>query len=179
MERERYYPNDVCVPPPPEPNCLIAAGGWQTPIEILPDWPFGPSSGNLHHHRKESTTMPKTQNEIALEKARDLITTLSREAERLEAEVKKDRRTKAPSMLGLSGAAYSIDLRFKPRGKIYRFLLLQTMTGWYTTGTTSNYFKSWDALLDWLEGPEVHSHTGLRRLASVPGEPVLTARTNG
>jgi hypothetical protein len=175
----RYYPDGILAPP--EPNCLIAAGGWHAPLDTVPGWPFRPRGGTRHHHRKESTTMPKTENEIALEKARELITTLSREAELLEAKVKKERRVKAPSMLGQAGAAYSIDLRFKPGGKIYRFLLLQTPTGWYTTATgeAHSHFKSWDALLDWLDGDMIAEHTGLRRLASTQTAPVLPARTNG
>lgn len=124
--------------------------------------------------------MHKTQNEIALEKARDLIETLSGEVERLEAEVRKERRPPEPRIVpdGM-GEPFIVDVMFRPGGKIYRFLLLQTHKGWYTTGVDKHdYFKDWSALLDWLEGPDVHGHSSMLRLIRHGAGAALPARSN-
>jgi hypothetical protein len=53
-----------------------------------------------------------------------------------------------------------------PRSKKYEFLLLRCGGKWFTTGASedSAAFENWNALLDWLDGPDVKWHSDLQRL---------------
>lgn len=68
------------------------------------------------------------------------------------------------------GDTLAVDVRFSTRGKPYRFLLLRTPNGWYTTGLhkANNYFPTWEALAGWLTGPDVAWHSAMIALTEGP-----------
>lgn len=78
--------------------------------------------------------------------------------------IRKQRYPKAPPVS--AGNMFGVNVKFNPNGKMYKFLILRTPGGWYTTGTTPDTlrFDSWAALIDWLRGPDVHWHGALFQL---------------
>lgn len=53
-----------------------------------------------------------------------------------------------------------------PKSQKYEFLLLRKGKTWYTTGAgvDAKVFQSWDAVVDWIEGPNIKWHSDLQRL---------------
>lgn len=62
---------------------------------------------------------------------------------------------------------FSVDVKYKMHGKSYQFLILRTPRGYYTTGQDKHgYFPTWEKFCEWLEGPDVYSHSDLEILKS-------------
>lgn len=71
-----------------------------------------------------------------------------------------------------------VRVKFRQTATIYTFLIVQTPAGYYTTGTYKNaHFSTWDALLDWLDAPDVQWHSGIEILAFT-GEVAYPARAS-
>lgn len=77
------------------------------------------------------------------------------------------------------GNMFGVNIKFQPRGTVYRFLILRTPAkGWYTTGQgESGHFQDWTALIDWLRGPDIHWHGAIYQLQET-GHTVLDAERN-
>lgn len=63
---------------------------------------------------------------------------------------------------------FSVSVKFKMHGPSYHFLILKSGGHYWTTGTKKDQqvFSSWETLCEWLEGPEVYSHSDLVILKS-------------
>jgi hypothetical protein len=63
---------------------------------------------------------------------------------------------------------FTVAVKYKMRGKQYQFLILRNGPKYYTTGTKDGQkmFPSWESLCEWLDGPDVYSHSDLEILAS-------------
>lgn len=66
----------------------------------------------------------------------------------------------------LGHTMFSVDVKFKMHGKSYQFLILRNGDHYFTTGTKQDQqvFSSWETLCEWLEGPEVYSHSDIEIL---------------
>lgn len=63
---------------------------------------------------------------------------------------------------------FTVAVRFTMHGQHYQYLILRNGEKYFTTGTKDpqKMFTSWAALCEWLEGPDVYSHSNLEILTS-------------
>lgn len=104
---------------------------------------------------------PTNSKLIAAKQMRDSAQALLDEAAKLEKQAKQEELPPVPT-----GNFWRVDVKFSPGGSTYTYLLLRHGQKWYTTGVDERtaVFKSWNALWEWLEGPDVYSHSELQRL---------------
>lgn len=117
--------------------------------------------------KKGTRTMTTSSDRIELQKALDLRETLNQRISLLQEKVAQ--RPEEPS--AAHGDAFAIDVKYSTRGTRYRFLFQRgPKGGWFSTGQKSDnsYFPTWDALVDWLNGPDVAWHSALVALNMGP-----------
>lgn len=163
-------------------------GGWRTPDSQRPEWPFDryypdgilappprlahTSIGYLPITARRGGIKYPTQKENTVTTPRDpeaelkVLNELRDELNARAAKLRKEIRDRVPEP-GPESDAFAIDVKFSTRGKPYRFLLLRTPGGWYTTGRApeNSFFPTWAALVAWLEGPDVAWHSALISLS--------------
>jgi hypothetical protein len=168
------------------PGHIELAGGWCIPKDQMPGWPFDrlltPVRGGMKYPTptKETHTMAENENTQdsaeMLEEMLEMRKRLDLQIAKMQKLIHKQRYPKVPSKA--DGDMYMIDVKFDPAGKTYRFLLLRTPNGWYTTGTGDTaHFETWTALVDWLRGPDVHWHGAMQKLL-LSGGAVMEAERN-
>lgn len=123
--------------------------------------PITARRGGIKYPKTKGHTMPKLTPQQKLNKHLEMRALLDLEIADLQQEIKR-----RPSEPGKEcGDGFVVDVRFSTRGKAYRFLLLRTPGGWFTTGRGSNdFFADWDDLVDWLKGPDVAWHSPMHAL---------------
>jgi hypothetical protein len=168
------------------PGYLVAPGGWSTPADVIPQLLTPVRGGMKYPARKEEPVAARTytnaerrKNAQEARKRNEVKATtadIRAELESLDGLAAKlvERRmqleqalaTSKPTEPGPGHDRYSVQVQFAPRGKKYEFLLLRSGYRWYTTGTSEKtaVFYSWDQLVDWLTGPDVHWYSELRVL---------------
>jgi hypothetical protein len=165
------------------PGSLVAAGGWSIPKDQIPGWPFDrllvPIRGGMKYPTPtERTHTMANENEEFLSEMLDMRAKLDEKIRDMQKILRKQRYPKVPSKA--DGNMFGVNVKFSPTGKVYRFLLLRTPNGWYTTGTDQRnaHFETWTKLIDWLRGPDVYWHGALFTLIE-SGASVLEAERNG
>ena len=155
------------------------AGGWCVPDSQMTGWPFGPRLPSRHYsdgiladeHGFAHTSIgyvPITARRggikyptkgSAMPSMNHQLTALKNKQENLAAEIAnlerkiKARRTAPPA----TQSAWTIDVRFIPGGKLYRYLIVRVDGSFYTTGVENSAFTSWNDLLEWLDSTAEHS----------------------
>lgn len=157
-------------------------GGWCIPDDQMTGWPFNrsvtaippdfpfnnldrlltPIRGGMKYPTQKGADVPKkltAAQELKLaEETRDL---LDQKIEELREQAKREAIPPAPRES--LGEAFSIHVKFggTPRARSYRYLILRTPTGWYTTGLNreDSFFASWNALVKWLRQDSVAWHS--------------------
>ena len=106
--------------------------------------------------------MTKAQIDHELRTNTELMTALRHRRNQL----KKERQKAIPSEPPPNFTMFTVAVRFKMRGTRYQFLILRHGGVYFTTGGRPEHaqFSSWEALCEWLEGPEVYDHSDLEIL---------------
>jgi hypothetical protein len=146
-------------PPPPERNCVISPGGWHTPVSQLTGWPF---RGTLHYHPTKEENMQKSTPQEQLQKAIEAQSKIGQVIDSLKAQIAAEI---PPTPRASLGEAFSVTVKFQRPGKSYRFLILRTERGWFTTGTANTgHFRTWKELVEWLHGGDLAWHSRMMPL---------------
>lgn len=142
-------------------------------VIVSPGWPFNnldclltPIRGGMKYPKPKGTPMERqTKAQIAHELR--LNAELQDQLRKRRIELEKDMKTAIP-VEPHTFTMFSVDVKFSMRGKSYQFLILRAGTKYFTTGSTdkSAVFESWEALVNWLEGPDVYAHSDLEILQS-------------
>ena len=159
-------------------------GGWRVPPDQAPELrdqhrispelafvrahPFTVQRGGIKYPTPtKETHMPERLTKAQIEHELRLNTELINTLQRSKVFLQKQLATALPAEPPSSNTMFTVSVRFAMRGKRYQFLILRTERGYYTTGKDSHgYFPDWRALCQWLEGPDVYSHTALEILKS-------------
>ncbi|QWY82805.1 hypothetical protein PP641_gp065 [Arthrobacter phage SilentRX] len=128
----------------------------------------GPYGRRTPYKKSKGThTMTTASDRIELQKALDLRETLNQRISLLQEKV-----AQRPAEPGAAhGDAFAIDVKYSTRGTRYRFLFQRgPKGGWFSTGQKSDnsYFPTWDALVDWLNGPDVAWYSSMVALNMGP-----------
>jgi hypothetical protein len=114
--------------------------------------------------QKSEEEMPKDAKTTVEDLRRTANELLARAAE-IEREEKKNHPPEPPRE---AGNYFRVIVMFPRNRKTYTYLLLRTEHGgrWFTTGTHDDQkvFADWDAFMEWLNGPDVASHSNIVRL---------------
>ena len=108
--------------------------------------------------------MPETRQQKIERLKREIEQAECEAGRRWEAAAEKRRRLDAMTNRPAKPEFATLMTRIKFYGTpvLYTFLILKTPIGYFTTGQGKNaQFRTWDLLLDWLEGDDIESHTGL------------------
>jgi hypothetical protein len=81
-------------------------------------------------------------------------------------DLQKQAASALPAEPPSSCTMFAVSVMFKMRGQRYTFLILRSGGRYWTTGTKEGQmvFSSWDALCEWLEGPDVYDHSDIEVL---------------
>lgn len=150
IPRGRYYPDNILA------DTFIG----RVPIAV--------QRGGIQYPKPKEThmaepRMTKAQIEHELRVNTDLLAELRKRRVELQ-----EQKAKAIPGEPRTFSMFSVAVRFKMRGKFYQYLILRNGTQYFTTGTKDGQkmFPSWEALVAWLEGPDVYSHSDLEILSS-------------
>lgn len=156
------------------PGVIVSPGGWCTPADQMPGWPFNdlgrlltPVRGGMKYpaHPQKGTTMPR-MTKAQVEHELRINAELQEELRRRRVELQRQAKTALP-VEPHTFSMFTIDVKFKMRGKSYQFLVLRTAGGYFTTGNAKHgYFPTWEKFCEWLEGPDVYNHSDLEILQS-------------
>lgn len=146
-------------------------GGWCVPADQCPEPIIVPTTarrGGIQYPKRTQkgthmTRMTKAQIEHELRLNAELQDTLRQRRLQLQQEAK----TAIPAE-PRTFTMFTVTVKFSMRGKSYQFLILRCGEKYFTTGTTdkSKVFNNWEALVGWLEGPDIYSHTDIEILKS-------------
>lgn len=156
---------------------IESPGRWCTPKSQMPGWPFDryypdgilapekpvyfppiPRGGIKYPPVTEEARMKSLENQLA--DLRQTQLKLNKQIEDVAAQIKAAQTLPPPPA---EQAMWSINVRFSPGGRAYRFLILRVGDRFFTTGTgDQSRFESWRELVDWLG--TVHEHGPLRPL---------------
>lgn len=157
-------PGGWCVPPDQAPE-LRSQNSISPELAFVRAHPVTAQRGGIKYpKRKEPMSTNKRDPEYALKLTQKVIAALQQE----EAELQKQIAQAKTVVPRPAGNRYRVHVYFGSHGKRYEFLLLRCPDGrWFTTGTSeeTKSFRDWPALVAWLEGPDVHSHSDLIELA--------------
>lgn len=163
IEHGRYYPDGILQPYPMDPG-----------LRILLEHPITVQRGGIKYPSK-GTTMARakmtTAQELVL--AEETRTLLDQKITELRAKAEKEKVPPAPRES--HGEAFSVTVKFTVPGKGYRFLILKTERGYFTTGQEpkTGYFPSWAAFIRWLHGGDVAWHSAMVPLDVTHADRVL------
>lgn len=154
-----------------EPGHIEMPGGWCIPKSQAPEpftFPRIQRGGIKYPKPTKETYVPEprmTKAQIAHElqsnaQLQEMLRQRRLELQQLE--------RKAIPAEPLNYLMFTVAVRFKMRGKRYQYLILRNGNAYFTTGTNTGQkmFPDWEALVAWLEGPEVYSHSDFEILQS-------------
>jgi hypothetical protein len=172
------------------PGYIEMPGGWCIPAEQAPEpftfpriqrggikYPKPPSvlDGVSEEARRfivhnwnipGRNTMPERLTKAQIAHELKLNTELINTLHRSRAFLQKQMATALPAEPPSNCTMFTVSVRFKMRGTRYQFLILRSGKKYFTTGTKAEHakFDSWQALCEWLEGPDVYDHSDIEVL---------------
>jgi 8-oxo-dGTP pyrophosphatase MutT (NUDIX family) len=153
------------------PGYIELPGGWCVPKDQAPE-PFAYPAierGGIKYPTRTHTMETNEQREAELRAINALREELSTRAADLRRKIRANKIPLAPTVA--VGDSFAVDVKFTSSGPHYRFLLQRVPgKGWYTTGQKPEnaQFPTWEALVTWLRGPDVHSHSSVVALNKGP-----------
>lgn len=118
--------------------------------------PITAPRGGIKYPTKEENMQKSTPQE-QLQKAIEAQSKIGQVIDSLKAQIAAEI---PPAPRGSLGEAFSVTVKFQKPGKSYRFLILLTERGWFTTGTgNTGHFRTWKELVEWLHGGDYAWHS--------------------
>lgn len=151
IEHGRYYPDGILSP------------------ELHPRYglPIQAVRGGIKYPTPKGPTMPERLTKAQIAHELEVNTGLMSALRTRRNQLKKQMQTALPAEPP-NHTMFTVSVRFKMRGQRYQFLILKSAGHYWTTGTKKDQqvFSSWEALCEWLEGPDVYDHSDLEILQS-------------
>lgn len=158
---DRYYADGILMPP--KPDYVVLPGGWCVPRDQFIDWTW------------KETEMPKAKLTAEQELKLALDTRNLLDEKIIELREKAALEKVPPIPRESLGQAFSVTVKFSPKGKPYRYLILRAAQGWYTTSTSpsAKYFDNWSKLVAWLRQGDFVWHSRMVALDVDHGDDAL------
>lgn len=120
---------------------------------------------NQVNTRQKATTMPKRLTKAQIDHELRVNDQLIKELRNRRQDLQRQAQTALPAEPP-NCTMFKVRVQFKRGGRLYEYLILKSGGHYWTTGTKQDQqvFSSWETLCEWLEGPDVYSHSDIHIL---------------